>query len=86
MTVLRQICQKSICQSVQSQISKVKTKVIIENPPTQRSLENAFNASLGTMNKIINVDLNLKKKEKTKCSQTFAKTYCRASNQLSSSV
>ena len=43
-------------------ISKVKSKIIIENPPTQRSLVNSFNTSLGTMNKIINVDLNLKKK------------------------
>lgn len=47
-----------------SNISKVRSLVTRENPPTQKSIANSLNTSVATVNKIINQDLQLKKAKK----------------------
>ena len=47
-----------------SDVGKVKSLMLKENPPIQRHVANALNCSVLTVNKIINSDFNLKKAKK----------------------
>lgn len=66
-----------------SNVSKVKSLVTRENPPTQKSIAKSLDTSVATINKIINQDLQLKKAKKHNVHQLLPrhvaqrKTFCR---------
>jgi hypothetical protein len=72
---------KKVCSSFN--ISKVSTHVLKENPTPQRTIAKSLGTSIGTINKIINKDLNLIKAKKYKVHRllprhvTERKTRCR---------
>lgn len=47
-----------------STIAKVRCLMLKENPPSQRTVAKSLKCSVSTVNKMINVDLNLKKAKK----------------------
>lgn len=47
-----------------STIAKVRCLMLKENPPSQRTVAKSLKCSVSTVNKMINVDLNLKKARK----------------------